>query len=622
MAASEADHNDSKNSTTDVAPESDQAIMKGEDHDVKMQQPVQMLRAKKLRKATRKSLLGTRMTQILPVREDEEMDRRLPYRRGLPLLKPLPLRAAMVTDDLALMGRDTQNELTTKIAGILRERHVYFHSACFARRYHADDTDRESEDVTFFIESDLEKSSIESWELAVRSIRELLDTTHLQQIWVEIIDFRSQARSSFAITKELFPSDQVESLYTSARLYLKALGMRWTTITLLNRGSNSSDLHPKFLVTALDAQNQKWWDEALPRLQQMCLDVSPKLEVELLQGAVSYAHGQDDMSLHSLDFGKTLQLGGSISAKGSTGSGSIGAAIKLRIGQDPPATFVLTNHHVTTQAKDSKSSQDHYSIRSPSDRDVLLYRDALMDDIATYKKERDYRAALHNAKAEMVQRMRSYIAVYEDKLSKIPADDNARHIGNLFASRQDLSGGWIVDWSLTRLDDDRSMINEVPQVIERATTSKTLQNANSSPTESITTWSDKMDFRGCRVVKRGRTTGWTVGIVNMYKTFVMDDAGQFAAHETNQNGKVLEGNAWPICSTALLHDVRPFMAEGDSGSIIIQTENNASTEGEVGTMIGLGFGVNHDFGLMSPLSAVFADIEEKVDGVIIEPRKL
>jgi hypothetical protein len=124
-------------------------------------------------------------------------------------------------------------------------------------------------------------------------------------------------------------------------------------MTLIHRGTKSSDLRPTLLITASDSEKEEWWSNTLPKLEEMCSRVSGgRVDVELLHGAIFYASDRRDTDLNATDFGQQLQMGGSIGAAGSKGSGTIGAAIKLRIGQDPePTTFVLTNHHVTAKDK-------------------------------------------------------------------------------------------------------------------------------------------------------------------------------------------------------------------------------------------------------------------------------
>ncbi|KAI9658382.1 MAG: hypothetical protein M1821_002515 [Bathelium mastoideum] len=550
------------------------------------------------------------------------MDRRLPYRRGMPLLKPLPLKTALV-DELAPVGRDAQSRLTIEIAKILRECHVFWksYSAYFARRYHPRDTGPESQDVVFFVEGDLEESSIENWERAVQSIRKLLDESNLQHVFVEIIDYQKHATSSFAITEELFPFDKVESLYTSAQLYLMNATMRWTTMTLLNRGTNSSNLCPTLLITAVDLERDQWWTVILPELQKMCHSLSSDLDVELLHGTVSYTYGEREYHPGAMNYGQNLQMGDSVGVAGSSGSGSIGAAIELRSGDDPPTIFILSNHHVVAKDQNSEGSGDNYAIRSPSDSDTTSQRAKINEQINSFTRKRDEVIFRHGAASDFARNIAGQITDCQQQLVKISADDNARNAGNLSSSRQGLSrNGWIVDWSLTKLGNNRSLGNDVPVAIVAAKTSRDLQKSTNWRVAKLTSWCETK-FPGRRVVKRGRTTGWTVGIVNMYNSIVMDNIRKFSDPTRNPNTQGVNGKAWPIFPAALLSDSIPFMDDGDSGSIIIQTENDDSTEGEVGVMIGLGFGAINDYGLMSPLSAIFADIEEQVNGVIIEPRK-
>ncbi|KAL9093901.1 MAG: hypothetical protein Q9165_003824 [Trypethelium subeluteriae] len=533
------------------------------------------------------------------------MDRRLSYRRGLPLLKPLPLLTESIRDDRALTGEYSKWDFLDKVAGILREHHVNYHYADLVRRFHAGETNPEAKNLTLFVDGVLGESSINDWDHAVQELRNFLNESHLEHIFVEILDHRTNATSSFAINEELYPHDIVESLYTSVQLHLSDLDLNWTTMTLLYRGHSHSDLCPTLLITALDLERDKWWSDALPKLEQMCLSVSANLHVELSHGAISFSRPSDDWNdiiLNAVDFRTDLQMGGSIGAKGSGGTGSIGAAVKLHIGQDSPTTFILNPKY-------------GYTVRSPSDYDVARHRNSLKRHLSEYTKSRDRELQFDGS---VLPHIAELIAEFEDQLGQIPADDDERNVGSLFASRQGVSrDGWTVNWSLTKLNSNRSMTNGAPQALQDTLTTKDLRKTTSSPVLPLTTWAANKGISGCTVAKRGRTSGWTVGTINKYNTVTLT--------KEDEAGNYLEGKAWMIFPAAVYRDGHHFMESGDSGSIITQTEADFPAEkpkGEPGVMIGLGFGSVNDHALMSPLSAVFADIEEQTNGVVVEPRKI
>ncbi|KAL9088036.1 MAG: hypothetical protein Q9165_006377 [Trypethelium subeluteriae] len=465
------------------------------------------------------------------------------------------------------------------------------------------------------MEGDLERSSIGNWELAVQAIRRLLDDAHLEHVGVEIIDHQKAATSSSAITEEIFPSDRVESLYTSARLYLNESGMKWTTMTLLNRGSGSSNLRPTLLVTATDLDRNQWWTETLPELEKMCHSVSSDVDAELLHGAISCTQDMKEPCSDAINYGPNLHMGDSMGAAGSDGSGSIGAAISLRIGDDPPAAFILSNHHVTAKDQNSEDSKDGYAIRAPSDCDTVFQQATLEEMIADFRRSRDKERTRYGAKADFTERMDQRIATCQQQLARIPADANTRAIGNFYKSRQGLSrDGWFIDWSLTRLGNNRSVSSEAPSAIEAARSSKALRNSTEKEVIKLTTWSDA-SFQGIRIAKRGRTTGWTVGVANMYETYKASDTGTLVNPTVDQNAQGKDAKVWPVFPVRMLSESEAVLDGGDSGSIIISTEMG------IGRMIGLGFGAINEVRLMSPLGAVFADIEEQVKGVVVEPRK-
>ena len=282
------------------------------------------------------------------------MDRRLHYRRGLPLLKPLPVFSVALENNV-LMGHD-KNDIDHKILQILKEHKLNFVTILLTGRIHSDEVDPDSRNPTYLVA--MKSSPADTWEPAVQAFRDFLDERHLQHIAVEFIDDEKSTILSFPITqKNLFTDDEVEVLYTSALRYFEHSGLKWITMTLIYRGTKPSNLHPTLFITASDLENEEWWSTILPKLETINPLVSGgRVDIELSHGAVSYSCNSSGIDITSADFRKELQMGGSIGAAGSRGSGTIGAAVKLRMGQNMPSTtFLLTCQHVTAQDECTES---------------------------------------------------------------------------------------------------------------------------------------------------------------------------------------------------------------------------------------------------------------------------
>ena len=138
------------------------------------------------------------------------MDSRLPYRRGWPLLKPLPLVTIPLKKDV-LMGQD-DTDLSSKIVQILRRHNILFEGVTLVGRVHTDDNP-DSPNPTYFILINLERSPVNTWDPAVQAIRNLLDGCNLTHIAVEAMDIEKAGTRSCTITKKnLFTDDEVEIL--------------------------------------------------------------------------------------------------------------------------------------------------------------------------------------------------------------------------------------------------------------------------------------------------------------------------------------------------------------------------------------------------------------------------
>jgi hypothetical protein len=131
------------------------------------------------------------------------MDRRLPYRRGSPLLKPLPLVNMAITDT-GLIGDHNEDDMNNKIVEILREHDIHFRFVSLINRAQASEFGTTSLIPTYYVLVHMESSAVDTWDPAVQAIRDFLDECNLQHIVVEFMDVQRAATTSVAIMPDLF----------------------------------------------------------------------------------------------------------------------------------------------------------------------------------------------------------------------------------------------------------------------------------------------------------------------------------------------------------------------------------------------------------------------------------
>ena len=190
----------------------------------------------------------------------------------------------------------------------------------------------------------------------------------------------------------------------------------------------------------------------------------------------------------------------------------------------------------------------------------------------------------------------------EKEISHI--QDFNRDAGFIFASsgyRTAQASGpdpWPLDWSLTKLTSPRIMDNIIPG------------DASSVPADFMAYGTEANMWKngpcvGHRVVKHGRSSGWTTGTVNAIETVI---SGNFSAC-----GKTIV--AWSVLPARFPNY---FCYPEDSGSIVLDAEPGSPARG---TWVGLLFAANLGYGIgyFIPMEVVLKDISLVTGCDVIEP---
>jgi hypothetical protein len=161
--------------------------------------------------------------------------------------------------------------------------------------------------------------------------------------------------------------------------------------------------------------------------------------------------------------------------------------------------------------------------------------------------------------------------------------------------------GWDVDWCLVKPSSDRSISPMVEDITHGV---KVAAGATASAWVSIDTDSDY------NVVKIGRSTRWTTGIINAIESVV-------ACRTETPHGK------HTLCHAVHHTHNKDFGWSGDSGSLILLDQaDDEKVPGEA-QIVGLLFGDNRYTKLcyMAPIDLIIDDIERVTGGKVVFPRK-
>jgi hypothetical protein len=225
---------------------------------------------------------------------------------------------------------------------------------------------------------------------------------------------------------------------------------------------------------------------------------------------------------------------------------------------------------------------------SSADRNTTLAR---YQELLAYAKE-NLKDAQQKLEWTGDTRQQTRANVYQEKLEE--AVDSVRKINNLDRKVGDLwacSGfGRQLDWSLISAPE-RSVQNNVLPVTEV----KHLTDEYAPMGSRINMWSMDNVKSESIVLKRGRSTGITVGMLNEIKTTVI----------TSHYGDKITFTAWHVAPRKRL---AAFCEPGDSGAWVLDMESS---------WIGIVFGEVDGAGLMLPVDRLIADIED-VTGAKVE----
>lgn len=268
---------------------------------------------------------------------EENIDCRLSYRRGWPILAPLPLRHEY---DLQSYLFPDSGKHIGKIWSLLEGLKPRQTLICVVHRAPYQVTETRASSATIF--AAISNPNVESRHVAVREIRKNLASQDIH-VAIELIDEGAMFMKTYSILpSETLTIQHWKNLHDRVTDYLDD-NIPWISIDVLHRGLDRSreKCPATVVITAQDAADSRWWGEILPQLRSLC---HPS-EVELVNGdGSSSAPELDRRQLTINDFSSNIRLGGNCGLADTSGRGSLGGAIRLgRDGQEI-GVFALSSH--------------------------------------------------------------------------------------------------------------------------------------------------------------------------------------------------------------------------------------------------------------------------------------
>ncbi|KAF2116342.1 hypothetical protein BDV96DRAFT_645672 [Lophiotrema nucula] len=208
-----------------------------------------------------------------------------------------------------------------------------------------------------------------------------------------------------------------------------------------------------------------------------------------------------------------------------------------------------------------------------------------------------------------------------------------RYLGHLWAAsghRVTYEGlnegpGWLLDWALGKISETRDISNRIPFFSKGSEVGRQLKLHEKATANQYQDGVEKM-----AVAKHGRTTGWTVAVINQAAVFIKSDKPTTVGRETATSHGVevvsdeIVDKYRGLCRALAFfnhddHFQGTVMKPGDSGSIVLANETSFSGA----SWVGLAFASSTDSrrGYMMPIEVVLRDIEKVTECSISMPRE-
>ncbi|KAF2654353.1 hypothetical protein K491DRAFT_717172 [Lophiostoma macrostomum CBS 122681] len=582
---------------------------------------------------------------------EEEVDTRLPYRVGCPKLPVLPVKTDVQSGDL---DRCIPNFAyhAREIQGLLSKYDIPLLGLYFAHRMN-DGIEATDRYLTLVLLSQYTHDCQSQWIQAVKEVRIGLGNAGINYT-IELIDMQAFLAPLRTLPILSTDRDIIEGWNKILPDCLATIADRaWVAIDVVHRKIPPDQTQPTVVISAQDANEDTWWVSTLPTLRRLLQANNLTMDIVLLfhKGPnitiASSSKPQNKSTPHySLEgsfYDDVLQMGTSCGTSGSPFSGTLGGGIKLQ-NESIILELGLTNYHVLREAfADQHLSVGPFSpstghpyetVVSPSDSDHTSTVQRLeVSEEDTEDRIKQISQSLENLaqddpKWKTMDAKRKLVYLEQETLrQRRKITETSRDIGNVYAASGfgicknqrygiEDSKDWALDWCLVQMDPLKS--------ISRSLKDLTWRTVYNRPRTEVTEYCSISPMKNHAVLKRGRTTGWTKGIISAIDSVVnvQDQPNFLPKVPTHQ--RTLMRRKWKE-TVAFVHaifgtsEVPQFMEAGDSGSLVLLDRSPQSSRVSI---IGLSFAANNATyaSYMMPMDLIVENIEAVTGGKVIEPR--
>jgi hypothetical protein len=597
---------------------------------------------------------------------EDVIDSRLPYRVGCPTLPVMPVKT--LRSQAVTMFGPVPGYRESDIKSILDRHEIPLRKIFFAYRVTCGmDTDTGGEYLVIL--STYKDGCQDRWVRAVSDIRTSLLKNELN--WsIELVDhdvYYQPLRASPVPSTDQDLIEGWEKIRPEFEETLENHGHDWVSIDVLYRDFPSRENQPTAIISARDADGEAWWDETIPVLKHVLQTNGLGIDIVLLY-LKDLAFLLDPHSTIRADFyAVPIRMGASCATSTSASSGTLGGRIRLR-NDSSTLELGLTNYHVMMEGCPNEESlsvpfcpdsgQPYGAAVSPSKSDHNAVVNSLKKTLRAVKKQCNSLALNLGYLTENDPAWEAVKSAEDRELSRYEtlkielklAEKTPLRIGDIYAAsgfrtcknkqipadKPESRKNWALDWCLIQMDQSRPISNElldVPLSAGGPDDAAVTQYCKISPTPNY------------KVIKRGRTSGYTKGTISAIASTIRSTDGANGRTGRSQgipqivestrpqgyaqteeisptNSRIeVEGkwggkvSVYPIISTTkkVLH----FMEPGDSGSLILLDRRNPP----VAPIVGLGFAGNDATlaSYMMPIDLILKDIESVTGSKVVEP---
>jgi hypothetical protein len=403
---------------------------------------------------------------------------------------------------------------------------------------------------------------------------------------------------------------------------------------------------PTLIISARDANEDVWWDSILPQLRRKMqnLDIVLLFLQDIMLTAKPGNISTLFRSAYHASRAQTIFMGDSCAPKGSTSSCTLGGKIRLKDGAhelemgltncqgllDESKQAVTIRYGETDSPREivSISDEDHAYVQTELQKSIKEEQTILREQNEKLKSSEEG-SRTHHSTLVAISEAEQEIKYLERHLEKTKTF--SRNIGTVFADsgfrirnnpiianpsqfleETPRSERWLLDWGLIQINSSKTVSSKLQSVPLGDEDSKKLPKTYLSTDFDVTEYATISPDDHLDVMKRGRTTVWTHGVMSAIKG-IQRRITPTLARDTIEEFK-------NVACYSIIAQPNPqyeFIEPGDSGCFVLLNEKS-----NPGVIIGLGFANNPSVyaSYMLPMDLVVLDIEESTGMEVLEPK--